>query len=231
MPDAAPPALAAERRQPGEARTYPPPGLRRALCELVLAMALVLGYSWLACSWSLPVRLVYVLSGGVIAVMLVLSPVGGHRLRWQDWGLGWEGMAAHALALLLPIVVLTFACAAIAPDPEETIAALVVRAFGYLPWALLQNAFVLCLVGNRLLLLLQSQRSATWTTGLLFGFLHLPNPELTAATTVLGLLFAALFSWRRCILVIALSHALLGAMADDILDWNLRVGERYEVHG
>lgn len=190
-------------------------------------MAVVLGYSWHARTWAGSLRSLYVCAGVIFALWLVRAPVGGRRLDRRDWGLGSNGLVVHALALLLPSVAFTFTCAALSPEPDETVAALLLRAVTYTPWALVQNLFVLGLLRSRMLLWLGNERSTALATGLVFGCLHMPNPYLTVATTMLGFLFAWLFSLRRCVLVIALAHALLGAAADDILDWNLRVGVSY----
>lgn len=103
------------------------------------------------------------------------------------------------------------------------------RALLYPVWGLLQHILLLGLLYPRIEIIVKRRSLAVLLTGFLFGALHLPNWPITIATLLIGLVFAFLYSQRRTILVIALCHGILGAGVDEILDWNMRVGRRFQI--
>jgi hypothetical protein len=83
----------------------------------------------------------------------------------------------------------------------------------YLPWALLQQTlFQFFLLGRlRALLPWASPWTLSLINGLFYGLVHLPDPAVTGATIVGGVLWSYSYHRDRFVLPIAISHAVLGA--------------------
>lgn len=82
----------------------------------------------------------------------------------------------------------------------------------FVPWALLQQAlFQLYLLGRLCALMPAAPPTAlAAVNGLLFGAVHLPDIELTVLTIVGGAVWSWYYLRDRCLVPIALSHAVLG---------------------
>jgi membrane protease YdiL (CAAX protease family) len=61
----------------------------------------------------------------------------------------------------------------------------------------------------------------------LFIFAHAPNPILMAGTGVMALVFALVWQKAPSLPVLAISHGILGAVADKALHISMRVGSNY----
>jgi hypothetical protein len=107
-----------------------------------------------------------------------------------------------------------------------------VRAFGgYTVWALTQQFLM---QGYFLLRLLRIMPSKTWaviTAGTVFALIHLPNPVLTPATLLWGVVACLLFVKFRNVYTLALAHAIFGICVTITVPatahHNMRVGIGY----
>lgn len=212
----------------GEARERE--GRLRAALEILFVLALIELFSWWVVRFEKPWRLTFFALSGLAGLPIVFGKVGGRRMSAEDWGVARDGLAAHGL-ILLPITAAVMGlCFAITEGLEARMGPFLKRAMLYPVWAYAQNLLVLGVLGARLRLLISSYWWRSLLLGLLFAALHVPNWKLTAATLVLGLGFSFLYHWRSTLIIIALCHGLLGACADELLDWNLRTGIRTYAH-
>lgn len=101
----------------------------------------------------------------------------------------------------------------------------------YFPWALLQQLWCNGYFVNRLQKIFRSSKATTFSTGLLFGIVHLPNPVLFVATWLGGMMSAHFFQRNRNLYFLALAHAILAVSIKYFLpeSWhhNLRIGPGY----
>jgi len=104
------------------------------------------------------------------------------------------------------------------------------RALLYSVWALFQEFLTQSFVFVRLEAVFGG-RWAAFCTAVLFSLAHLPNPVLTPATFVAGLVLALAFRRYRNLYAVGLAHALLGlAVAvslPDNISHHMRVGAAY----
>ena len=104
------------------------------------------------------------------------------------------------------------------------------RALLYSGWALFQEFLTQSFMFVRLEAVLRSPW-AVICTALLFSLAHLPNPLLTPATLVAGLVFSSVFQRYRNLYAVGLAHALLGlALAVSLPEsaiHHMRVGAAY----
>lgn len=102
---------------------------------------------------------------------------------------------------------------------------------GYLFWALQQQFILQSFFFLRLESLLGNGKKAVLAAALLFSLAHVPNPVLTAATLVIGLVFCELFRRYRSLYPLALAHALLGlavaVAVPEAVHRHMRVGIGY----
>lgn len=96
----------------------------------------------------------------------------------------------------------------------------------YPVWGLLQQAVMFGFIYPRVRLLIGA-RAASFATALLFAAAHCPNPLLMAGGAVMVLVFG--FVWERApaLLLLALSHGIVGAVCDKALHVSMRVGFHY----
>lgn len=80
---------------------------------------------------------------------------------------------------------------------------------GYVVWALVQQFLTQSFIYTRVEALVGGRR-AVLITGVLFGFAHIPNPVLMAATLVMGWVFSDVFRRYRNLYPLAIAHAVLG---------------------
>jgi hypothetical protein len=103
--------------------------------------------------------------------------------------------------------------------------------WGYAIWAFGQEVLLLDFVLLRLLRLLRDSKAAVLGAAALFALAHLPNPILTPATLIWGVVSCLLFLQYRNLYTLAMMHAILGiCMATTIpgpINHNMRVGLGY----
>lgn len=207
-----------------------PDGRLRAALEIVFVLALIELFSWWVVRFEKPWRIAFFITSGLVGLPIVFGRIGGARMSREDWGVARAGLATHAL-ILTPVTAAVIAfCFATTEGLDYKTGPFLKRAAIYPAWAYAQNLLVLGVLGARLRLLVSSYWLRSLILGLLFAALHVPNWKLTAATLVLGLGFSFLYHWRSTLIVIAVCHGLLGACADELLDWNLRTGIRTYAH-
>jgi membrane protease YdiL (CAAX protease family) len=190
------------------------------------SVAIVLVYTW----WIAPVA---PRETSFVPVVLVLGLVIWHAIRTGEWGfrpaaflpaLGWSAAFTAIGAVILGLAGIrldTLGRGADAADLSQRLVMLI-------PWALGQQ-FAL-----QTMLLRESRRTVSKhgrivVAALLFGILHLPNPFLTAVTTIAALAWCWIYDRHPNLVPLALSHALLTlvilyALNDAV---NLRVGARF----
>lgn len=188
-------------------------------------LATLLAYTWFF-EPRLPRDAVY--APGAIMVALALW----HDARWREWGLSPRALlpALRAAAwFTIPAAAALLAAGAAAGtlhDRRDFLGSLLLLTV----WGGAQQWILQTVV------LREAQRATSRPAGialaaLLFGAVHLPNPFLTAATTVGAVAWCAIYDRHPNILPLALSHA-LGTLAvlyafDDATTGRLRIGLSY----
>ena len=162
-------------------------------------------------------------------------------LSHRAWGeslrdLGWrrDNFRAAARLLALPMLLLTAALIVTgwffgslrAPRAPEWFIII------WLPlWGLMQQAILQSFVNRRAQAAFGRGWPSILVTAAVFGLLHMPNPWLTLATFIAGLVWAAIYQRAPNLFALALSHALMTAAlvttAPPFLLGGLRVGIRY----
>jgi hypothetical protein len=82
--------------------------------------------------------------------------------------------------------------------------------WGYVVWAFLQQFILQDFFLLRLLRLMPSPKSAVIAAGCMFAIIHLPNPLLTVATLIWGLVACTVFLKYRSLYSLGLIHGILG---------------------
>ena len=103
--------------------------------------------------------------------------------------------------------------------------------WGYVIWAFLQQFVLQDFFLLRLLRLMPSPKSAVITAAAMFAIVHLPNPLLTVATLVWGLIACTVFLKYRSIYSLGLIHGILGlciaVSIPNAIHHHMRVGLGY----
>jgi hypothetical protein len=200
-----------------------------ALVDVTILLSVIELFLWWAAALTKPGRVIYILMAAPLALWILKRPVCGPVLRARDFGLSLTGWRFHCVVLTPVTIVLVGLCFYFVEGSSALIPHFFKRAVIYPLWALLQNILVLGFLWPRLKVLVKNTGLTAVLCGLIFGLLHWPNVPITIATTLLGVLFAAVYSKHQTVLIIALCHGFLGAGVDEVLDWNLRVGRRYQL--
>ena len=104
-------------------------------------------------------------------------------------------------------------------------------ASGLLIWATAQQYFLQGFINRRAQIVFGKGKTSVIIVGVLFAIMHLPNPVLTIATLIGGMLWAAAYQRVPNLFALGISHALLSSMlAMSLPNWllnNLRVGFKY----
>jgi len=196
--------------------------------EVALVYAGILLYIW---RWQFTYPRAWV---ALLAVVLV-SHVA-HRDRLAELGLTFHGLRASArfvlplaLAFFLPAVIYGFASGAlrvIQPGGRTLISFL-----GYGAWCIFQQYLMQSYFHHRLMGLTPNRHLSSALVALMFGAAHIPNPVLTVATTLGGLLLAEVFTRHRNIFPLALAQTvggfLIAVLSPAALIHNMRVGPGY----
>jgi len=207
-----------------------PSELRRALTgvEVTAMYACVLLYIW---RWQYSHPRVWVL---LLAIVLATHVV--HRDRLRDLGLtrfhlraSAEVILPLALAVYLPVVLAGFLTGRI----RFMIPGLAALAYlgGYGSWCVGQQYLAQSYFHHRLMSVVRSRHLSSLLVAVMFGGAHLPNPVLTAVTTLGGFVFSEVFARRRNIWPLALAQTaggfLVAALTPAGLIHNMRVGPGY----
>jgi membrane protease YdiL (CAAX protease family) len=190
------------------------------------SVAIVLVYIW----WLAPIAPGWT---RFIPVVLVLGLAVRRAIKTGEWGL----RAGAFLPALKRAAAFTGIGAGVlwlwgarlgTVGAGSDLAGLLPRTVMLVPWALGQQ-FALQTVLLRESQQVLSKHGGMVAAALLFGVLHLPNPFLTAVTTVAALAWCWIYDRHPHLVPIALSHALLTvvilyALNDAV---SLRVGARF----
>ena len=200
---------------------------RRELIELSIGYGLILLIIWLPRPWQ---RLLYFAPLTWILLVTFLSFDG-----LVTMGLRISGFLRSAWvigAALFGACVAVVIARRLQTLHQPPSLALFLKAFwGYAIWSLVQQFLLQDFVLLRLLRLLPSKWSAVITAVGLFGLAHLPNPVLTVATIVWGLVACLLFLRYRNLYTLGITHAIFGiCLAVTVpahISHNMRVGLGY----
>ena len=103
--------------------------------------------------------------------------------------------------------------------------------WGYVIWAFLQQFVLQDFFLLRLLRLMPTPKSAVITAAAMFAIAHLPNPLLTVATLVWGLIACTVFLRYRSLYSLGLIHGILGlciaVSIPNAIHHHMRVGLGY----
>jgi membrane protease YdiL (CAAX protease family) len=178
----------------------------RDFAELSVGYALILLVIWTPRPWQ---RLLYLAAATFIGFAFARAFPG-----WKAVGLG----AANLIRSLwlVPVALLAAGCAVFAANRLHTLhapdgpAQFLQRYVGYIVFAFVQQALLQDFFLLRLLRLLKRPATAAVCAATIFSLAHLPNPILTAATFVWGLIACLFFLRYRSLYALAVAHAILG---------------------
>jgi membrane protease YdiL (CAAX protease family) len=201
------------------------PSRSRDLIDLILGYGFVVGVIWMPDHWQ------HIFSP--IVLVLTLSVVVARRRSCDELGLGARGFVPSLW--ILPAAVALSALSVFLAARLGTLHPLYKADFihisGYVLWTIYQQFLLQDYFMDRLLRLLSNESAAVTIAGVLFAAAHLPNPVLTAATLVWGIVSCALFRRYRNLWALGLAQGLLGlcfaVCVPDALHHHLRVGLGY----
>ena len=205
---------------------------RLALWEIVSVVTSCLIAEWVVLGFAGRNKLVI-----AVPILLALGLMAfSHRERGEslhDLGFRANNFLASCRLLLLPTAVAVLAIVATGWFTSHAIFAGHFRArYLSLPlWALFQQYILNGFINRRAQLAFGKGLKSIAVVAVIFGLLHLPNPFLTVATLLGGLIWAAVYQRQPNLLALALSHtvsslALALSISPDLLN-SLRVGFKY----
>jgi CAAX prenyl protease-like protein len=158
----------------------------------------------------------------ILAAVVGWSLYIGRRVRrdkraLRDWGLSFDGLrpTARITAVLAIGAVAAMGAIAHGRGSLRFHADMIPLVLLYPVWGLVQQVLVQGMfVGNLVSSYPHLSRSASVVVGagVLFGAVHLPDPELTGAAALMGVLFAAVFVRHRNVWPLGLVHGALGVL-------------------
>ncbi|MBC7986900.1 MAG: CPBP family intramembrane metalloprotease, partial [Sphingomonadaceae bacterium] len=151
---------------------------------------------------------------------------GAFRAAWRVYAL-WTALAAAAMIAIGWLV-----------DPEmwarARLDAIGIKLAGYLVFGLIQALIFFGFVEMRLRSIVPERLGparhrllVAAATALIFAAAHAPNPALIAITLGGGFAWALIFYRRPNILLLALSHAILGTILHRVIQLHMRIGPFY----
>lgn len=196
----------------------------RDVLEVILGYALIIGIIWS------PERTQAML--GPVALVVTLLVVLARRPSRDELGFGVRGLAPSlwifpaAIAISLVSAFVAAKIGTLHPLYKASAG----HVAGYILWTIYQQFLLQDYFMNRLLRLASPGEAVTITASL-FSAAHLPNPVLTAATLVWGVISCILFRRYRNIWMLGLAQGLFGlciaVCVPDALHHHLRVGLGY----
>lgn len=201
-----------------------------AALEAVAPVAIAQGYIW-SVSHARP-RWMDVVCGAVIVVFVVVSIVQNGPRGLRSFGMAGDDSHRRAAPWLLAFTVGAIAFLALygAASGRFRWDQRVWRAvFGYPFWGFVQQGLFLVFILPRL------QRACgaapSWLPPVLlagvFAAAHAPNPLLMIGGGGMALTFALIWQGAPSLPLTAISHGLVGAVCDKLLDVSMRVGWHY----
>ena len=183
--------------------------------------------------------------------LLWISPVKLHGIRWKEWG--WNislsddnhpGSLNKALPTYLAVTVLvgTFFILYVILFTPETIGrinlkAVAVKFVGYLFFGTAQSIIFFGFIMTRLKSATSRKFenanpnlqlfSTVFLTAAIFSIFHHPNTPLMVITFLGGLIWAWLFYEKPNILLMGVSHAIIGTILSQVVQMHTRIGPFY----
>ena len=163
---------------------------------------------WMRIAVVVPIGLAFVLS------------ISSHRLRGEtlrDLGFRLDNFLRAAGLLMLPMIVTAIVCLAIGWWTGERIdflrwhisRPLAVQLILGFAWGFVQQYMLQSLVNRRAQIIWGRGWLSVLVVAAIFAGLHLPNPALTVATFVGGVIWAAVYQRAPNIFALAISHSLM----------------------
>jgi hypothetical protein len=219
----------ANNPDPGDCREFSalPEAKRRHrdLVELVVAYALILLVIW---SPRLLQRWFY-----GVAIIWILVTVSGSFREWNTMGFRAAGFLRSLWVLCAALLAagIAVAFASRLGTLRLPSAGLLLGFAGYGIWAFVQQFLLQDFFLRRLLRLVHGKAAAVTLAVGMFALAHLPNPILTPAALLWGLISCVVFLRYRNLYTLGMAHAVLGmAIAISVpgqVDHNMRVGRGY----
>src|SRR5438876_4294639 len=206
--------------------------------EIASVVSSILIAEWLA---SIAVDWTGIFLAVPIGLAFVLS-ISSHRLRREtarDLGFRLDNFFRAARLLTLPMIVTAIVCLTIAWWTGERIdflrwhisrplAAQLILGFA---WGFVQQYMLQSFVNRRAQIIWGKGWLSVLMVAAIFAGLHLPNPALTVATFVGGIIWAAVYQRAPNILALAISHSLMTWIVVSTLPGSalhhLRIGFKY----
>jgi membrane protease YdiL (CAAX protease family) len=201
--------------------------INRDFFELSVGFGLIMVAVWS----PLPVqRLLFWVTFSWILATTLLS-----RQDRETLGLGVQGIRRSlwivGIAVLLAATQIVIAMQFSALHPMYGPVPVGRHMWGYVIWAFLQQFILQDFFLLRLLRLMPSPKSAVIVAASLFAIVHLPNPLLTVATLVWGLVACTIFLRYRSLYSLGLIHGILGlciaVSVPNAIHHHMRVGLGY----
>ena len=185
---------------------------------------------WMRIAVVVPIGLAFVLS------------ISSHRLRGEtlrDLGFRLDNFLRAAGLLTLPMIVTAIVCLAIGWWTGERIdflrwhisRPLAVQLILGFAWGFVQQYMLQSLVNRRAQIIWGRGWLSVLVVAAIFAGLHLPNPALTVATFVGGVIWAAVYQRAPNIFALAISHSLMTWLVVSTLPastlHHLRIGFKY----
>jgi len=173
--------------------------------ELAVGYALILLVLWTPRPWQ---RLPY-----FVAAAFIVAASSRAFPGWKAMGLRTENLLRSLW--LVPVALLAVGCAVFAAGRLHTLHApdgpsqLLQRYVGYIVFAFVQQMLLQDFFLLRFLRLVRPAAAAVCAAAI-FSLAHLPNPILTVATFVWGLIACLFFLRYRSLYALAIAHAILG---------------------
>lgn len=190
----------------------------------------------------------------ILGTILVLwiSPVFLHHIKPADWGIDFFGSQdnnpgalknawpPYAAFTLFGATVLILYTVFFKPEAMETInfKAIAVKLAGYFLYGAIQAAiffgFFLTRIRAIVAMFTRPDQAllhrilVVFLTSVIFSAFHTPNFPLMACTFFTGLFWAWIFYQRPNLLLLGLSHAILGTILHRVVQMHMRVGPFYD---
>lgn len=208
-----------------------------AAWEIASLVASALIAEWVVLSFVGRDRLIMLFPVAFAFLLIFLS----HRLRRETAReLGWrlDNFFKAARLLLPPMVLVTIACLVIGWFGGGLNLRLWRGGWSYLlvptlgvVWGLLQQYVLQGFINRRAQIIWGQGGLSVLVVAAVFAILHLPNPALTIATFIGGLIWGSVYQRAPNLLALAFSHAIMtwviiSTMPPTLLN-NLRVGFKY----
>lgn len=196
--------------------------------------------------------LVWALSLACAIFLLWFSPVFLHQNVPVDWGMNFFGSIdenpgsfknawpIYSIVTLFGAIILILYTIFFKPDALATInyKSILIKFAGYLFYGTVQSVVFFGFILTRLREILDNitktdqnflhRLTVVFLTSLLFSAFHTPNAPLMACTLFTGFIWAWIFYQRPNILLMGLSHAVLGTVLHRVVQMHMRIGPFYD---